>query len=278
MSVLTQETTSRVVEVASGTVHYQEAGSGEPIVLLHGSGPGATGWSNFRGSIGPLAERFHVFAPDMPGWGESSPVTFEDRNHVETLLQLLDAWGVERAHLVGNSMGGTTSLLFAAVYPERVASVVTMGSGSTGRGIFGPGDGPPEGLKVLRQAYRDPGPEQMLKLVDVMTFGPRLVTQELAEERSRNALAHQEHLDNFIAGMEKGRRHSSTDAQLASITAPVMLIHGRDDRVVPLEGTLRAVSLIPNSRAVILNQCGHWAMIERPDEFNELVAMFVASH
>jgi 2-hydroxy-6-oxonona-2,4-dienedioate hydrolase len=274
---LTMESTSKTVEIPMGTVHYHESGpaDGPPVVLLHGSGPGATAWSNFKTNIPHLSEHFRVLAPDQLGWGKSSPVTFEDREHVTMLVQLLDAWGVDKAAVVGNSMGGGTALRFAAVHPERTSHVITMGSGSAGANIFAAGDGPSEGLKVLRQAYLDPSPAQMKKLVDIMTYGPEFATDELAEERSRNAVAHQVHLDNFAASMTNGRRNASTVEQLRGITAPALIIHGRDDRVVPIEGSLRLVSLIHNSRLVLLNRCGHWAQVEHADEFNRLVTDFV---
>ena len=241
---LTFESTSRTVEIPSGTVHYHESGrpDGHPVVLLHGSGPGATAWSNFKTNIGHLSEHFRVLAPDALGWGKSSPVTFDERDHAQMLVELLDAWGVEKAAVVGNSMGGGTALRFAAVHPDRTSHVVTMGSGSVGTNIFSAADGPTEGLKVLRQAYRDPSPAQMKKLVEIMTFGSEFATDELAAERSRNAIANQVHLDNFAASMENGRRHAATVEQLRSISAPAMIIHGRDDRVVPIEGSLRLVA------------------------------------
>ena len=276
---LTAESTSKVLEVPSGTIRYHEAGpaDGHPVVLLHGSGPGATAWSNFKDNIPHLARRFRVLAPDQTGWGASSPVTFEDRDHVTMLLELLDAWGVERAAIVGTSMGGGTTLRFAALHPERVSHVVTMGAGAAGVNVFSPGGGPSEGLKLLRQAYLDPSPESMRRLVEIMTFAPGFATDDLVQERSANAIAVQHHLDNFIDGMSRGRRHMSTAEQLASISAPALIIHGRDDRVVPLEGSLRLVSLIGNARAVIINRCGHWAMLEHADEFNRLVSDFVAN-
>lgn len=277
---LTFESTSRTVEIPSGSVHYHEAGlPGRPVVvLLHGSGPGATAWSNFKTNIGHLSEHFHVFAPDQLGWGKSSPVTFEERDHTQMMVELLDAWGVDKAAVVGNSMGGGVALRFAAVHPTRTSHVVTMGAGSVGANIFAPADGPPEGLKVLRQAYRDPSPAQMKKLVEIMTFSEEFATDELAEERSRNALANQTHLDNFAASMENGRRHSATVEQLRSIAAPTLIIHGRDDRVVPIEGSLRLVTMIENSRLLLLNRCGHWAQVEHADEFNRLVTDFVSNN
>lgn len=277
---LSFESTSKTVEIPMGTVHYHEAGQadGHPVILLHGSGPGATAWSNFKTNIGHLAQHFRVLAPDQLGWGASSPVTVEERDHDQMLVELFDAWGVERAALVGNSMGGGTTIRFAAKYPERTSHAITMGAGSMGANIFAAGDGPSEGLKVLRQAYRDPSPEQMMKLVQVMTYGEEFATWELAEERSRNALANQTHLDNFAASMDNGRRKQATPEEIRGITAPSLIIHGRDDRVVPIEGSLRLVTMIHNSRLVLLNRCGHWAQVEHADEFNRLVVDFVANN
>ncbi|MGW1023898.1 alpha/beta fold hydrolase [Streptomyces sp. NPDC002577] len=275
---LTEESTSRTVDTASGAIHYNEAGQGHPILMLHGSGPGATGWSNFGPNMAYLSKEFHVIAADMPGWGKSSPVSYEDRDHVTAAVRLLDALGLEKAAVVGNSMGGATSLKFAATHPDRVSHLITMGSGSGGAKLFSAGDGPTEGLKILHQAYRDPSQEMMRKLVDIMTFDREFATDELVDQRSATARARQDHLDNFVAGLGKPRRGVATDAELASISAPALIFHGRDDRVVHYEHALKLVSLIPDSRLVLFNRCGHWAQLEHADEFNRIVADFVANN
>ncbi|HEY9493668.1 MAG TPA: alpha/beta fold hydrolase, partial [Intrasporangium sp.] len=101
---LTFEATSRTVNAGAWTIHYNEAGdpSAPAVVLLHGSGPGATGWSNFKTNIDALAEHFHVIAPDMPGWGRSDAVTRDEMDHAKAAVQLLDALGIEQAAFVGN--------------------------------------------------------------------------------------------------------------------------------------------------------------------------------
>jgi 2-hydroxy-6-oxonona-2,4-dienedioate hydrolase len=110
------------------------------VILLHGSGPGATGWSNFRPNIAPLAKGFHVLAVDMPGWGESDTQTDETgRDHTATLIAFLDALGVASAASVGNSMGGMTSVATAIHFPERVSHLITMGAPAPGIDIFSPG-------------------------------------------------------------------------------------------------------------------------------------------
>jgi 2-hydroxy-6-oxonona-2,4-dienedioate hydrolase len=108
-------------------LRYYEAGFGHPLLLLHGSGPGATGWSNFSGNIEALAEHFHVYAVDTPGWGESSAATVDQLDHVEAAVQFLDALGIEKAAFVGNSMGGQTSIRLATEHPDRITHLVTMG-------------------------------------------------------------------------------------------------------------------------------------------------------
>jgi 2-hydroxy-6-oxonona-2,4-dienedioate hydrolase len=278
---LTDEGTSRYVQTRSWKIHYNEAGEGHPVILLHGSGPGATGWSNFRPNIGPLSERFRVLAMDAPGWGRSDAATPDVYDHPNAVLEFMDALGIETAALVGNSMGGMTSLTAAARYPERISHLITMGPGSffSIPTLFGAGDGPTEGLKVLAQAYHQPTAENMKRLVEIMTFSPEFATDELAKVRSDAASARPDHLANWITGMTSGGpvRTAATPEQVSSITTPALLIHGRDDRVVHFEHSLRLVSMIRNSRLVLLNQCGHWAQVEHAEEFNRLVADFVTN-
>ncbi len=279
---VTYEDTFRTVELPDGTtVAYNEAGSGGiPVILIHGSGPGATGWSNFNPNIGALADTFHVYAVTMPGWGESSPRAAADYRHPEVLVQFMDAVGIERAALVGNSMGGMIAIAVAARNPERVSHLITMGPGSGGVTLFDAGDGLTEGLKILYKGYADPSPENFLATVDIMTYNtPQEVAAPLAEQRSANARQHQEHLDNWLQGSVDGPplRYAATEQEIMSITAPSLLIHGRDDRVVPFEHTLRLVRMIPDSRAYLINRCGHWAQLEHAAEFNRLVRDFILS-
>ncbi|MFE2873238.1 alpha/beta fold hydrolase [Embleya sp. NPDC059259] len=275
----TRESTARLVRTKDWTLRYHEAGEGHPLVLLHGSGPGATGWSNFAGNIGALAEHFHVYAVDMPGWGESDPATVDRLDHVEAAIQFLDALGIEKAAFVGNSMGGQTSLRLATEHPDRITHLVTMGAPvGPVRTLFGAGDGPSEGLKVLITAYRDPSPENMRRLVEIMCFDKeRFATPELCQARSDAALARPEHLRNYVDGLPHGTPLPTwVDPRLLpAITTPTLIIHGRDDRVVSYEVSLHLLANVPDSRLVLLNRCGHWAMIEHADEFNRLVTDFV---
>ncbi|MFD0901811.1 alpha/beta fold hydrolase [Actinomadura sediminis] len=276
---LTSADTARTVTTKDWTLRYYEAGAGHPVVLLHGSGPGATGWSNFSGNIEPLAEHFHVYAVDMPGWGGSDAATVDRLDHVDAAVQFLDALGIEKAAFVGNSMGGQTALRLATEHPDRITHLVTMGP-PLGRkpGLFAPGDGPSEGLKVLIEAYRDPGPENMRALVEIMCFDKaRFATPDLCRARSEAALARPEHLRNYVEGLPKGAPLPiwADLALLPDIRVPTLLVHGRDDRVVPFENSLHLLAAIPDSRLVLLNRCGHWAMIEHADEFNGLVTTFL---
>ena len=284
---LTQDSAARDLTLPSGTrVRYYEAGdpAAAPVVLLHGSGPGATGWSNFSGNIGAIADAgFHVLAPDMPGWGGSDAVATKDMDHDRDLVELLDALGIEAAALVGNSMGAHTAVRFATLHPERLTHLVTMGA-SLGRGqasLFGAGDGPSEGLKTIVRAYKDASPENMKALVEIMTYDKaRFATPELTHARSDAALARPDHLQNYAEGLAHGAPIPiRVDRErIREIEAPALLIHGKDDRVLHFEVTLFLLANIPNSRAVLLNRCGHWAMIEHAEEFNRLVVDFLRNN
>ena len=284
---LTKEAATRAVTLSSGThIRYYEAGepSSPPVVLLHGSGPGATGWSNYSGNIGALADAgFRVIAPDMPGWGDSDPVATVDMDHGRDLVALLDALGLERAALVGNSMGAHTAIRHATLHPQRITHLVTMGA-SLGRGpasLFGAGDGPSEGLKVLVEAYKNASPENMKALVEIMTYDKaRFATPALTQARSEAALARPEHLRNYVEGLAHGAPIPiKVDRDLIpGIAVPTLLIHGKDDRVLHYEVSLWLLANIPNARLLLLNRCGHWAMIEHAAEFNRLVIDFLRNN
>ena len=275
---LTYASTSRLVVTLRWSIHVNEAGVGhdETIILLHGSGPGATGWSNFSSNIPRLPEKYHVVAADMPGWGESDPVTWQERDHSTALVDLMDAMGIERATIIGKSMGGGTTLRFGYEHPERVHRLITMGSSSGAPALMGPG-GLTEGLKILQKGYRQPSFETMRELVDVMTFDSAFATDELIQARADMVLAHPEHAQNFIDGTGKRPVVELDHARLREIDVPVLLFHGRDDRVVHFEHSLRLTSHVPNSRLHLINRCGHWLQIEHAEEFTEQVLHFLAT-
>lgn len=156
---LRQEDAARDVRTTDWKIHYNEADTGHPVVLLHGGGPGATGWSNYSPNIEAIAAAgFRVIAPDLPGWGDSDAVDFTTYDPVEAICQLLDALGIGTAAFVGNSMGGHTSLRMAIEKPERVSHLITMGAPVQMKPfLFGAG-GPSEGIKIMYPRPREPLP------------------------------------------------------------------------------------------------------------------------
>lgn len=277
-SELTFQNTKKIIETSDYRIQVNEAGSGHPVFMIHGTGPGATGWSNFSPNIKALSSKYRCIAVTMPGWGESSPQTLETgRDQVEAMRQLLDSLGIDRAAFVGNSMGGGISLRFAALYPEQVSHLITMGSGIPGTNIMAPG-GLSEGIRILVDAYADPSPENFKRIVQVMCYDSSFATDELAEERSKAAWTFPEHNKNWLDMWRTGQGQAGFAELIPALqksTVPALIIHGRDDRTVHFEASLRTVSIIPNSRMVLLNHCGHWAQLEHAEEFNWLVDDFI---
>ncbi len=275
---LTFADTSRFVTTPGWRLHYHEAGAGgTPVVFLHGSGPGATGWSNFHLNIETLAKQRRVLLLDQPGWGDSDPLEQGVGGHIEAIREFLEELGLERVSLVGNSLGAVNAIGFAMTYPERVHKLVTLGAPDLSRpNIFTPAGFTP-GLQSVYAGYSERTYDAYRRLVDVMTFGDAFLDDALIRERLEGALRNEHHLDAFLARAElppSGPEWTST--RLAAIGNETLLIHGRDDLVVPFESTLRLLSLLPRSRALVFNQCGHWAQLERADEVNAAVAEFLS--
>ena len=274
---ITEQSTSKLVQTKEWKLHYYEAGTGHPVIMLHGTGPGATGWSNFSRNITALSEKYRAIALCFPGWGQSD--TFDPSTESRSIANarsvklLMDELGLEKAALVGNSMGGAATVQFAIDYPERMSHFITMGAGVAGANIFQPG-GFSEGIRIIRETYQNPTAENFRRLVSIMVYDSSFVTDELCEMRSKAALANLEHLQNWLKPQAPAPYIDQLGI-LATRNIPALIVHGRDDRVVPMEGSMRLNTVLPNSRMLTFNHCGHWAQIEHADEFNDVVDRFI---
>jgi len=286
MTDISEATTARDVQTKRWKLHYNEAGSGYPVIMLHGTGPGATGWSNFSRNVAGLASKYRMIALDSPGWGGSDTVdpSVENRSmmNAEAVKLLMDELDIEKAAIVGNSMGGATVLQFAALWPERMSHMITMGSGFFGvPNMFTPA-GMTEGIRIIRETYQDPSPANFKRLVSIMVFDSSFVTDELCQMRSENALKNKANLDMWLKGFgpaaKPGMPVGELTAKVAAYKGPALFIHGRDDRVVPMENSLRLVATVQDSQLHVFNRCGHWAQIEHADNFNALLDGFLQTH
>ena len=159
VETLTEESTSRYVQAGDVRLHYNEAGTGHSVIAIHGGGPGATGWSNYRTNIGPLSEHFHTMLMDMPQYGKSDPVVIHEESvsfNAKAIKAALDSLGIEKVHLIGNSMGGATSMRFATMFPERLAKLVLMGPAGGRYSPFTPQTpgGPQSPVQVLGRTHQ----------------------------------------------------------------------------------------------------------------------------
>ena len=280
---LTETDTSRFIRIREGDLdlqlHYNDCGSGaETVVMLHGSGPGASGWANFNRNIEPLvAAGYRVILMDCPGWSKSDPIVCTGSRselNARALTGLLDALGLDKVHILGNSMGGHSAVAFALAHSARVGKLVLMGGGTGGPSQFVPM--PTEGIKLLQGLYREPSIENLKKMMAVFVFDSSSLTEELYQARLNNMLARQEHLENFVKSLAANpKQFTDYGPRLGEITAPTLVIWGRDDRFVPMDVGLRLISGIPNAELHVFNRCGHWAQWEHADKFNRMVLDFL---
>jgi 4,5:9,10-diseco-3-hydroxy-5,9,17-trioxoandrosta-1(10),2-diene-4-oate hydrolase len=262
-------------------LHYHESGVGnsQTVVLLHGGGPGASSWSNFAKNIAVLAEYFHVLAVDQPGYGHSDKHTEHEqynRYSATALLNLFDHLEIERAALVGNSLGGGTAVRFALDNPDRAGRLVLMGPGGLSVNLFAPD--PTEGVKLLGGFTAEPTRENMERFLRIMVYDQKLITPELVDERFAIASTP----ESLAAARAMGKSFAGPDFELGmmwrevyKLRQRVLLIWGREDRVNPLDGALVALKQIPRVQLHVFGQCGHWAQLEKFDEFNKLTIDFL---
>ncbi|MFC9471652.1 alpha/beta fold hydrolase [Nocardia sp. NPDC055002] len=282
MTDLSYEGTLREITTDAGVLRYHEAGEGPPLLLLHGSGPGVTGWRNFRGNLAVFAQRFRCLVLEFPGFGVSDDFGGHPMvTALDAVVRFVDALGLDSVDIIGNSMGGGVALNYAIAHPERVGKLVTIGG--IGRNLFSPGPG--EGIKLLQEFTEEPTRERLIQWLHSMVYDPAMVTEELIEERWTQATdpatldsARRMYSKAAFAMMVRAMEASDAPppwAMLHKVAAPTLITWGRDDRVSPLDMALIPMRTIPRAELHVFPHCGHWAMIERKDEFESAVLAFL---
>jgi 4,5:9,10-diseco-3-hydroxy-5,9,17-trioxoandrosta-1(10),2-diene-4-oate hydrolase len=288
---ISRESTRRTAEVRGITLAYHEAGSsadgglggGLPLVMLHGGGPGASSWSNFGAALPGFAEDFRTILVDQPGFGGSDKPAVEGNYYrfaAEHVLGLLDQLGIERCHLLGNSLGGGTAMRLALMAPDRVGRLVLMGPGGLSLNLFHAD--PTEGVQRLMDFGANPSKEALRAFISTMVVDQRLVTDELVEERYADATAPGAREAMTSMGMSFWNPETAEDGMLwreaHRLRKHTLLTWGREDRVNPLDGAMAALKLIPKAQLHVFPNCGHWAQIEAAEEFREVATGFLARH
>jgi 2-hydroxymuconate-semialdehyde hydrolase/2-hydroxy-6-oxo-octa-2,4-dienoate hydrolase len=263
-----------MIDAGGVKTSYLEVGSGEPVLMLHGSGPGVSALANWQHTIPTLAQRFRVLAPDLVGFGATErpdDVVYSLRTWTDHVWAFLDAHGIEKTAVVGNSLGGRIALQMATDSPERITKMVLMG-------VPGAGMTPSAGLAALR-AY-EPSHDAMRDLLrNYFTVNPAMITDELVAIRYEASIAdgaYEAYRAMFFDPRHAGSELGITESEVRAITTPTLLVHGREDKVVPVQVSVTMLGLLPNADLHVFSACGHWTQIERAGEFAALVSDYLA--
>ncbi len=273
MSVSSPEI-GRSIVAAGIRTNYHDVGEGFPLLMIHGSGPGVSAWANWRLVMPELAKRSRVIAPDMVGFGfteRPAGQKYDMDVWVEQAVGLLDALGIERADLVGNSFGGALALALTIRHPQRVRRLVLMGSVGVPFEIT-------EGLDAV-WGY-EPSFENMRRIMDYFAWDRSLVNDELAKLRYEASIR-PGFQESFSAMFPAPRQRwvdamTSSEADIRAIPHETLVIHGRDDQVIPLSTSLTLANWISRSQLHVFGRCGHWTQIEHSARFACLVGDFLA--
>ncbi|MGB4062520.1 MAG: alpha/beta hydrolase [Azonexus sp.] len=260
--------------IANGIrTNYHDIGEGFPLLMIHGSGPGVSAWANWRLVMPELAKLSRVIAPDMVGFGFSDRPVGQVYNMdawVNQALGLLDTLGIESTDLVGNSFGGALALALTIRHPERVRRLVLMGSAGVKFDLT-------PGLDAV-WGYT-PSIANMRTLLDIFAWDRNLVNDELARLRYEASIqpGFQESFSTMFPAPRQQwvNAMASSEEDICKLPHETLVIHGREDAVVPLSNSITLASLIKRSQLHVYGQCGHWTQIEHAARFAKLVSDFI---
>ena len=254
-------------------VHDLGRGGGRPLLMIHGSGPGVSAWANWRLALPVLSQKRRVVAPDMVGFGftdRPASVTYSMDTWVKQAIDLMDALDLPQVDLVGNSFGGALALALAIRHPQRVRRLVLMGSVGVPFQIT-------QGLDDV-WGYT-PSIDAMRGLLDYFAYSRELVNDELAQLRYEASIR-PGFQESFSAMFPAPRQRwvdamASSEADIRALPHETLVLHGREDQVIPLSNSLTLAQWIPNVQLHVFGHCGHWTQIEHADRFNRLVGDFL---
>lgn len=278
----TSAMSERIVRVGARQIFLTEAGRGPAVLMLHGGGPGASGVSNYSRNVEALARRFRVLVPDMPGYGKSTKGL--DRGDpfgdlATSMLGMLDALGIGRAHVIGNSLGGACALRMALERPETVGRLVLMGPG----GVDTTRQLPTPGLKRLLNYYKGEGPtlEKLTRFIrGDLIYDGSLVPEAVIQARFQASIDPEVVASPPLLGpkgLPQFRKIDFTrDPRLTVVQTPTLVLWGTEDRVNRPSGAHSLQRRMPNCDVYLFSKTGHWVQWERADEFNAAVLAFLA--
>jgi len=260
------------IQTGGFTTNYHDIGNGYPIVFIHGSGPGVSAWANWRKLFPLMKSDFRILAPDMVGFGYSERLkepVYNMNVWVQQIKDFFDALKIEKANLVGNSFGGALAIAIATKYPELVNKMVLMGSMGVSFPIT---------YGLDRAWGYTPSMANMQELLGLFAYDQSIISKELIKTRY-DASMQPGFQESFSAMFPEPRQQgvesmASNEHYIRNIPHKTLIVHGREDRLIPMKNAIRLLDMIDNAELHIFGKCGHWSQIERTEAFADLLKAF----
>lgn len=260
--------TEKSVTVFGQKMHYYEAGSGtETVVLVHGMGGNGSNWAT---TIAALSPKYRVIAPDLVGFGKSDKpqIGYRPATFVDFLDKFLTEVKIDKAHIVGHSLGGWVSTLYATTYPNRVSKLVLMDSA----GLLPGKDYDPAQLQLLQPTTRS----QIRDLLKLILANPTPFLADLAVDfvlTTRLSANDGYAIGQLVESVKRGE--DFVDAKLGNVKAPTLIVWGKQDMLLKVADGERLNKSIAGSQFVVIDGAGHGPNVEKPAEFHAALLKFL---